>query len=176
MKKQLQNTSMFASTKPVSEIIKDLEPGLEIDANDLDAECQQHTVLFNTVADALTFALSRRDEAKIILNEVEAAVELETRKKGRSEKLTNPEVAALVTINERVREAKRQHLRFSNEAARLAALKESYEQRSYQLSTMVKLYLKSYFGDVSGSVTTSQLKEARADHIKGEINRMRRAL
>lgn len=173
MKKQSQ-TSLFAHTKPVAELIDDLQPGLQIDENALNEECQRQSELFQVVGDALTFALSRRDEAKIILAEVEAAVDLEIRKKGRASKLTNPEISAMVCIDDRVRDAKRQHLRFVHEAARLSTLKESFEQRSYQLSQMTKLYLSSYFGDVSGTSSTSQIKVARAEHIKGELDRMRR--
>jgi hypothetical protein len=172
--KKLQNASMFASVKSVEQILNDLQPGLRIDEHELDKECQRHPELFQAVADELTFALSRRDEAKAILAEVEASVELDMRKKGRTEKLTNPEVAAMVCIDQRVRDAKRQHLRLAHEAARLSALKESFEQRSYQLKQMTQLYLASYFGDVSETGSTSQLKTVRSEYVKKELNRMRR--
>ncbi len=177
--KKLQNTSMFISDRSVEQILTDLQPGLRINEHELDKECQRHPELFQAVADALTFALSRRDEAKAILAEVEAAVELDMRKQGgsekrRSEKPTNPEVAAMVCIDQRVRDAKRQHLRLAHEAARLAALKESFEQRSYQLKQMTQLYLASYFGDISETGSTSQMKTVRSEYVKKELNKMRR--
>lgn len=167
--------SMFVSNRSVEQVLDDLQPGLKIDEHELDKACQQHAELFQGVADALTFALSRRDEAKAILAEVEAAVDLELRrKKGRSEKLTNPEVAAMVCIDQRVYDAKRQHLRLVHEASRLAALKESFEQRSYQLKQMTQLYLASYFGDISETGSNSQMKTVRSEYVKKQLNKMRR--
>ena len=167
-----ERKSIFASTD-VSTVLNNLTPGLKIDENDLDTECQQQATLFHQVSDELTFALSRRDEAKTMLTEIEAAVDLELRRKAR-EKPTDRAIAAMVRVDPRVMEAVRNQLKLAHEASRLSTLKESYQQRSYMLKEMPKLYLASYFGDISATGDSSQVKTVRASVVKSELNRMRR--
>ena len=175
MKRPTNGSKLFASSESVESILEDLQPGLRIDEHALDDACQRQPELFQRVSDELTFAISRRDEAKIIVAEVEAAVDLEIRNKGRErEKLTDRGIAAMVRIDRRVQTASREHLRLAHEAARLASLKESFQQRSYMLKEMTKLYLASYFGDITQTADTSQIKTARAVGIKDQLNRMRR--
>lgn len=130
---------------------KELEQGLQIDKNQLDDECASQPEMFHRVAQRLEMAISRRDEAKQDLQEEEARADERVRNflEQTGGKVTEAEVKSQITLDPKVREAKRQLNALNLEVGQLTASKESYKQRGYALGHLVDLYVSAYFGDTS---------------------------
>jgi len=145
--------------------IEEFEDGLRIDEDALDEGLQRQPSLFYNVAKELTLLISRRDEAKRILAEVEAEVDTEIRDDASHDdkKITEKEVASLKALDKRVTEAQRKLSLLSTEVGKWAALKEAYGHRLEALKSMARLHLSNYYStDVT--IRDKEMNEARNKH------------
>ena len=157
--------------------IEELEAGLRIDEHALEDALKVHSDLFYKVSDQMTLSLSLRDEAKQQLEETEAEVDLGLRKDAAlsEERVTDTAIAFQRKIDRRVKAANANYLKLKHDAARWAALKESFEQRSYALSKLVDLYIANYYGDSEHKEPRRQpnLRDIKATQVKAAMNEKR---
>lgn len=154
---------------------KRLETRLAIDEYALDVALREHPDLFYQVASELALAISRRDEAKQEVDEVEATVDKELRRSAAmaGDKITEKEVESNKKLDKKVQTANDNFLEKRLEAAKWTALKEAYEQRSYALSKLVELHLANYSSDVGERSQKEASQNLKAAQVKIETARMR---
>ena len=156
--------------------IESLESGLRIDEHALEDALTAHSDFFYKVSDQMTLALSRRDEAKQQLEEVEADVDLELRKDAAKleERTTEKEIESNRKIDRRVKAANAQYLKLKHEAARWATLKEAFEQRSYALSKLVDLYVANYYSQAEKKERPqANLRDIKAQRVRTQMSEKR---
>lgn len=158
----------------IEELLSELEENLMIDEHGLDEACQTHPELYYRVSKHLALQISRRDAAKQHLMEVEAIADKEIRSQNSEVKLTEREIDSRKIRHPAVRDAHRNLLRLTHQAAQLTALKESYQQRSYVLKSMIELYLSNYFSEISVSGSERDVKESKAISARKAMSDMRR--
>lgn len=155
--------------------ISELEEGLRINKNGLDDALLQQPDFFYRVSKALTLATSRRDAIKQEVQELEA--EMDERVRARAEadrvKLTETEAKMQIRLEPKMKQANLELLRANREVGQLAALKESFSQRSYALKELVSLYVAEYFGDNTGSAVGS-VRDAQAGKARRAMAEKRR--
>ena len=159
-----------------------LAEGLGIDQHQLDQELVDNGVKFHKIADAVALATSRRDAALDELKETEAEVDESIRvgiEKDEGKKKPSEDAIKKMIVVHKDTIAARSRLRNREEdLARLIALKESYNQRSYAIKDLVSLHLAAYFGTTGKIVrreTDEQGNEARRAQARKETtdNRLR---
>lgn len=156
--------------------LKQLESKLVIDEHALEIALREHPDLFYKVASELALAISNRDEAKQELDQIEAKVDSELRRAAQisEQKITETSILSNKNIDKRVISANDLFLEKRFDAAKWAALKEAYEQRSYALSKLVDLFLANYYSTNEDKKTGgAAVRDVRANEIK-EVNRTRR--
>lgn len=128
--------------------LEDLEQGLRIDENGLDAALVQQPDLFYRVSKQLAFLSSRRDAKKQELAEEEAKADAETRTvaERRKEKVTEAEIKSAVRLDPNVMRASKELITLGGQVGALTALKEAFQQRSYVLKDLVNLFVANYYG------------------------------
>jgi hypothetical protein len=160
--------------------IEELEKGLLIDEHALDEALLRQPDAFYRVSKRLAIAISERDYAKQALEEEEARADAHIResaalesKGDKKEKLTGPEVKALVALDKDVLRASKQLLHLRAQVGMWQALKEAFNQRSYALKDLVTLHAMGYFGETGNSRATNLLKDREAANNKEEMRRAR---
>jgi hypothetical protein len=156
--------------------LQQLEQKLMIDEHALDVALREHPDLFYKVASELALAISYRDEAKQELDQIQAQVDSELRKAAliSDQKITETSIQSNKNVDKRVIAADDKFLEKRYNAAKLTALKEAYEQRSYALSKLVDLYLANYYSTQEDKKTGgAAVRDVQADRVK-EVNRARR--
>ncbi len=170
----------FLTSGDDADELADLEKGLSIDEHGLDESCQMQPELFYQVSKRLALQTSRRDAAKQYLSEVEAIADKEIRERfneGKDKaKPTEREIEARKIRHPQVKEAQRQLLKLNYSMAQLTALKDSYQQRSYVLKSMIELFLSNYYGEISATGNERDIKERKAHTAKKAMNEMRRGM
>jgi hypothetical protein len=153
-----------------------LEADLKIDEYALNDVCREHPTLLYRVARELTFAISRRDAAKVELKKIEGRMTLSMRGQARDdgEKITVDEIKALVWDSKQYVAAADQLAMRQEQVGEWAALKEGYDQRSYALNHMVDLYLANYYGNIERR-ESSEERDRNADRARERLDAMRRA-
>jgi len=166
-----------SASEPIGIRIEELEDLLSIDENTLEACCREQPVLFYKVSKELTRAQSLRDQASQDLKDIEARVDAEIRNEPLDEgekKPTENAIANRVRMHPSVI-ALRDKLQIRNEAyGTLAALKESFGQRSYMLRELVQLWLANYYSDIEAKDSWRDMTRHRADDIKARHAEERR--
>lgn len=174
------------SAEPSYEELEDL---LRIDEHNLSDSRRTHSELFHRVGKQYKRALSRRDEAKLILKRAEAEIDGMVRdeaaapRRGRNgddkpQRITEKEVESQKILHPTVRNATDQLLECEQELGMWEALKESYEQRGYALRDLIRLYLAEYFsvnldGDGRPDRDERQFREVQVQQAKREIQDLR---
>lgn len=138
--------------------IADLEALLAIDENGLEEALRDQPTLFYRISKAYALEVSRRDAAKQALADAEARADLDIRDEAREDeatarrnkdeskiKLTESEVKARVALDGNVVRARDALASRSETLARLTALREAYQQRSYALKDLASLYIANYY-------------------------------
>ena len=148
--------------------IVNLENKLHIDEHALDIALREHPDLVYDVSLALAQAISIRDMTKLELDETEAEVDKEIRRAAHvsDDKVTEKEVESHKKLDKRVKSANRKFLEEKLKAAKLTALTEAYEKRSYALSKLVDLYLANYYSTNENTTGSPRYKQARSEDIK----------
>ena len=160
----------------ISEFITEHERHQRIDQNALDDGLRQQVLSYYAVSKRLAIQISLRDEAKQRLKLVEAKVDSSIREDARdvSEKITEREVESRRVCNQDYKKAQYQLLTLESGVHALAALKESFLQRSYVLKDLVNLWVASYYSDSESSAATAMSTKARAADAKDKIKESKR--
>lgn len=156
--------------------IADLEASLRINEHALEEAAAQQPSLFYFVSRELVRAISQRDAAKQTLQEIEAVVDAKIRSDAETagEKITEKEVDSHKTLNKEVRNARKELLRLTTQASQWAALKESFQQRSYALTHMVELFIHNFYGSDPVARAENKAKTLLADKAKQALANARR--
>lgn len=142
---------------------------IAIDKNALDDEFIHQGELFHRVSDRLAITISMRDEKKDYVRELEASTDQTIRSEAleNDERMTEAQIKQRITLDRGVQAANAQLAELNRQVNRLAALKESFIQRSHALRELNALYLAGYYG-----VGTGSHKGARnAANAQYELNR-----
>jgi hypothetical protein len=150
----------------------DFEPLLQIDKFDLDEEISKQPDLIHRVSEALALAISRRDEAKTTLAEIEAELELEFRDEGKS---TDKTIAARVRAHKETKEATRALRKAQHTVNRWSALEKGVAARGHALREMAKLYVNEYYSTQGGVRAGSSMKDVTADRARKAMHGKRQA-
>lgn len=141
--------------------IEHLIARLPIDKHDLDNELVQQPVLYHTVADKLAVATDDQIRAKDALEQTEATADRHIRAAADADgkKLTESAVKAQLAVNPAVIGATDNLREATSEVAKLAALRESYAQRSYMVRELCNLFTAGYW-QTNGTSVKLQANEA----------------
>ena len=159
--------------------VEDARLSITIDKHDLDKELVQQSELFARVVQAVTLAVSLKDEAKELLGMVEATVRLEYRQKAvvAGDKITEGVVAERTRVDERMVSATDDWLQTKKVADDWSGLREAYSQRMNMLRELVSLYGMGYFMDSSarsarsGAGADKLYSDDKAELAKGRRRR-----
>lgn len=156
--------------------VAELEASLAIDEYGLDDALRAQPELFYRVAKALALEVSRRDAAKQALADVEAIVDLDQRRIAAEEdrKITEGEIKAHVQTNSRVGGARQRFAARSEASAKLGALKEAFQQRSYALKDLAGLYVANYYSASEDSASARTVRDRDASSARAAMAAERR--
>jgi len=159
------NRDYGTSDSELDDFIDEYRQYLAIDRDGLDEDIQLQAALYHEVSDKLALQVSRRDSAKKHLAEVEAFVDDDIRRtaKRHNDKITEKEISAHVRVDDGVIKANEDLLRLNYGVGRLAALKDSFDQRRYMLREMVNTYTSGYWGEASITSSDYKLKDKNAE-------------
>ena len=169
--------SKRTESKPeVYDDVHQLELGLRIDQNALEVALQEQPELFHRVSKALAVEISLRDEAKQLLAETEAEVDLSIRKENHKKeiKMSEAEIAANKRMDSDVKADATTYLNLCKTTNKLIVLKESFQQRSYALKELVSLYVANYYTASEHSATNSSLRNRQATENRQTMHDARR--
>lgn len=155
---------------------RDLEGLLKIDEHALDEALLIQPDSFYRVAKALALAISRRDEAKVLLADEEASVDLKARRDAEiaGDKITEAEVKQRVRLDKAVGRARGVFMNCEKQVNKWLALKESFIQRSHALKHLVELYIANYYSDATNQKARGNEREATAQRARVAMNEARR--
>lgn len=137
----------MAKTTSRTITLQDLQPGLKIDRDDLDREIAVQADTYYRVADACTMALSRRDEAKLLMEDEasRAALRVRSDAAGKDEKITEAFVKEQSGRDRDFLEARTAYLKAKGEADAWTNMREAYEMRSKMLKELAELQIAGYY-------------------------------
>lgn len=139
----------MAPRLPRAEVVEARTPleryrsGLAIDQDDLGDGLVRQPELYEHVGQGLAMAVAERDAAKLDLEIAQAAVAQQIREDAAKlkEKMTEGSVGELTLLDADVQKAHRRLNDCKRQVDSWAALKESYQQRSYMLRECVSIHL-----------------------------------
>ena len=153
---------------------------IAIDKFDLDTMWVDQPKTYHDIADRLALEISRRDEAKNLLADVEAEIDTEIREdaeadleKNGTKKPTETAIKNMVRADKRWKKADELKRELDKNVGLLQALKETFMQRRYALENLTTLHVSGYGMDASSRPS----RDARhLDNRKGlHRERVRRA-
>lgn len=123
--------------------INTVDPDLEIDFMDLQPAVAMQSSLYAYYSDLAVDALAERDEAVDALKKMEGEVELEIRKdaEANKQKLTIPEVTALVASDPRLVEQRRVIVEKTKEFKTLDGKVKALDQKKSMIECAVRMML-----------------------------------
>lgn len=147
--------------------IDELAEKLAIDQHDLNSALIVQPGAMQDVGDALAFAISVRDACKDELKLEEAYADERVRSSvPAGEKVTETYVAKQVLLDSKYQDAQKRLRDAELRVGRLAALKDSFNQRSYAIKDLVTLHHTAYYSDDSASPRTGLGNNRETDAIK----------
>lgn len=148
---------------------------LRIDRNNLDGEWVEQPQLFHDVCEGAAYAMSRRDQLKNEVKQVDAKLSNRLRKKLAEEgKVTKDLLAQRVEAHDEHVEAVKAFSTAAFEVDQWAALKEAFGQRLKALEYLVDLFKAGYFQ--AGSSKAGQANEVQYDQRREKMREARRRL
>jgi len=171
---QLQNPiGKFNET--IAEFVERLEAALKFDKNCLDDALEEQAGIFHEIADELAIQISRRDQAKKHVTDLESdmVVKIKTFAREKDLKITDKEVEAQTQLDEDVIKASKALAELNLIVGRLSALKESYVQRSYALKDLSALEIHNYSVQALEETHAKALDEARYQRVKNNDKKFR---
>ena len=161
----------------IVEFIERLEAALKFDKNRLDDALEEQAGIFHEIADELAIQISRRDQAKKYVTDIESQtiVEIRTAAREKDQKITDKEVEAQTQLDAFVIKASKMLAELSLIVGRLSALKESYVQRSYALKDLVALQINQYGVESASNVEGAKgaLNEVLYQRVKNNDKKFR---
>jgi hypothetical protein len=133
--------------------IDEFKKYLRIDKQALDDEVMQQPGLFFEVSEAYAQAVAERDALKEELNVMDGR--LYVGYKGLDPKSTDTAIKSRINADPKHQQAFTEWLEAKEHADRLAALKDSFFQRSEMLKTLGRLHASNYFEQTSVRSTQS---------------------
>ena len=157
--------------------LRELEAALRIDEHALEKALRDQPVMFYRVANAYALEISRRDAAKQALQDAEAEADLNARDRARraDQKITEGEIRATIQTDGQVAQAQAALARRSERAAKLAALKEAFQQRSYALKDLAGLYVANYYTASEHNALPNAVRDRGATETRTRMNEVRKA-
>jgi hypothetical protein len=149
---------------------------IAIDKDDLDSMWVRQPSVFHEIAERLALEISRRDEAKNALKDLEAeldgalreAAEIDLAENG-TKKPTETAFKNMMREDKQWKRANEGQAEFEKNVNLLAALKETFQQRRYALENLVTLHVSGYSMDTS----SRPARDARYADTKKAMNRER---
>lgn len=148
---------------------------LKIKRNDLDSELVRHPEYSYQVSEKYVLAVSKRDEAKEALKQIDAQLGEEFRSGESGKKLTQAAVTDRIELHPDHQKAKARYLRYCREADQWEALKEAFLSRGFVLRDLVALHLSQHYSLGVSSIRDSKLEEVRVAEVRGKLNAARQA-
>lgn len=149
---------------------------LVIDKDDLDLMWVQQPQVYHEIAERLALEISRRDEAKNELKDLEAQIDGELREdaeadfqKNGTKKPTETAIKNMMREDKRWKTANAAQLELDKNVALLQAHQGAYMQRRYALENLVTLHVSGYSMDASSRPS----REARHMDNRKAIHRER---
>lgn len=129
---------------------------LVIDKNDLDTMWVEQPQVYHQIAERLALEISRRDEAKNELKDLEATIDTELREDAEAEfqkngtkKPTETAFKNMIRKDERWTSANEAQQELEKNVNMLQAIQTAYLQRRYALENLVTLHVSGYSMDAS---------------------------
>jgi hypothetical protein len=153
----------------------DLEVSLRIDPDDLDACLVEQPGLFYEVAEAVSIANSQRDAIKLELEETQAELDQQFRRKALDEdiKVTEAMLQNQIRTAPRIKDLQRRYLESRTNADNRQALKEAYQQRSFMLRELVAVQL-AHFQNLQVERGSTSARHQLGDNIRHRQEELRR--
>jgi|PlaIllAssembly_1097288.scaffolds.fasta_scaffold00376_8 hypothetical protein len=147
--------------------LEDATKGLVLDKHTLDDTIEEHSLLFDKVAEMAANSASLRDELKRRMEEVYAKRARYYRSTTTQERVTEGRIAEATELDPEYMKVKDQYYAEKENAALWQAKKESYSQRSHMIRDLCDLYSAGYF---AGTVVQNTKGAKEVSH---EANRLR---
>ncbi len=162
----------YATLNGLEEKYDRLKAFLHIDVNALEQDCANHSVLFLEASEVVADLKTQLGVAKLNLEQVQSATELEIREKYKGEKITEKTIASLVTMETKVQEKQQDIFDLEVHYYKWNNLMSAFDQRRSMLSNEVSLYTSNYFqcGEVKGKNQIIQEKIVRKRSEKAKNN------
>lgn len=162
--------------EPVKMDLREFEDNLRFDRDALDDALMGQPDLFYRVSTELAMAISRRDGLKLQLEQDIAELDKQIRRKAddAGDKITEKAILSEIEVAPKIIDAKRRMGDASLTVAKLSALKEAYQQRSYAIKDMCGLYVANYFSTQAGTGARNDATTRHADDNRGRAGEARR--
>lgn len=151
----------------------DFEPALIIDKHNLDEEIERQADLVYRVSQQVTLAISRRDEAKADLLEVEGRIEVAIRKNAGEGRTTDKQVEARRNKHPKVVAARKAVIKANYELGKWNDIKEGLVNRGFAMRNLVDLYVNEYYA-AKGISGRGDMKEIDAGLGRRAMNAARK--
>lgn len=149
---------------------------LKIDKHSLDQALEEQAEIYYQISEEHALAISHRDEAyeniKLVDAELNSSLRREFEEEGK--KVTESVVSSAVLQHNDHSSAVNNHLTCKLYADQLAALKDSFHQRSYMLRELVELYISGYYAEKTYSTTEEKQSDISYRKNKDELSRQRK--
>lgn len=155
-----------------------LEDDLKIDKLDLDTELINQPSLFFKVGKFYAESISVRDEAKLNRDREQAELDRLVRQEAHesNEKITETQVLSRIKENPSYDVFQARVFKLTEIADQWAALKESYQQRSYALGHLVNLFQSNYYTDSFAGVERNESRDRKASTARERMAEKRNEL
>lgn len=160
----------------MSDIYKELKAKLAIDEHKLEIANRDNPGLVEAVGVEYVYAISERDLAKQVLDELEAGIDSDLRKEASllTEKVTEKQIESSKKIHPKVIEATRNYLDLKLSAALWSTLKDSFDARTRAISNLIELCKLNYYSNIEKRGPDEALKTVQADKVKRHLAEARR--
>ena len=161
----------FSEAEDTTVPIDEYERELELDPDDLDGCLVRQGELIYHINEQLSYAIAKRDELKLEVEEVEADEDNKLRAlaEENEERVTEPFIKKQIAIQPKVQRLRKALLAAKKKVGRWEALKEGFTSRSIALSKLVDLHLSR-----SGSSSRYSSRDELADDTLRRVHEGRR--
>lgn len=143
--------------------LEELAVEITIDKNKLDDELIKQPQLYWEVSEGYADAISKRDQSKQVLEQVEATTGSAYRLSDYSGKVTEAKVNEHVKADSSYVQQYQLHIAYKAKAEAWSGLKESFSQRCSMLRELVTLHTTGYWGSGVDSKSIEVYKKAYRD-------------
>lgn len=125
-----------------------MESALQINRDALEEACCTHPELLHEVSNRLAILISKRDESRQTLKEVEAKADAEIRHDAEvsGDKITEKVVESQKMVHNKVKAARDGAFEFEKQCGQMTALKEAFYARGFAIRDLIQLHIANYYG------------------------------